>query len=154
LHDRIDALVAEAYGWPVDLSDDDVLTRLVALNTARAEEERKGLIRWLRPDYQRQRAGVVDAQSILEKDAQLAAPLLIDAKAQKPSFPTPERDRTAAVFAALLQARAPLGAKAIAGGFRQGAKVEPAIAKILAALARLGHAYTDDGRIYALRRAA
>jgi hypothetical protein len=52
LHDRIDAAVAEAYGWPVDLSDEEILLRLVALNKERAEEEARGLIRWLRPDYQ------------------------------------------------------------------------------------------------------
>ncbi len=34
------------------LSDADILTRLVALNRERAEEEKQGLIRWLRPKYQ------------------------------------------------------------------------------------------------------
>ncbi|MGJ8605930.1 MAG: class I SAM-dependent DNA methyltransferase [Marivita sp.] len=52
LHDQIDAAVAEAYGWPVDLSDEDILFRLVALNKERAEEEARGHIRWLRPEYQ------------------------------------------------------------------------------------------------------
>lgn len=52
LHDRIDAAVAEAYGWPVDLSDEEILTRLVALNKERHQEELNGHIRWLRPDYQ------------------------------------------------------------------------------------------------------
>src|SRR3546814_20436356 len=51
-HDTIDALVAEAYGWPANLSDAEVLTRLVALNTQRAAEEAKGLIRWLAPEFQ------------------------------------------------------------------------------------------------------
>ena len=51
-HDAIDAAVAEAYGWPSDLSDEDILTRLVALNKIRAAEEAKGLIRWLRPEFQ------------------------------------------------------------------------------------------------------
>jgi hypothetical protein len=32
--------------------DDIILERLVALNAQRAEEERNGLIRWLRPEYQ------------------------------------------------------------------------------------------------------
>jgi hypothetical protein len=36
----------------VDLSDEDILLRLVALNKTRAEEEARGHIRWLRPDYQ------------------------------------------------------------------------------------------------------
>lgn len=52
IHDRIDAAVADAYGWPADLSDDDILFRLVALNHERAAEEARGLVRWLRPEYQ------------------------------------------------------------------------------------------------------
>lgn len=52
IHDRIDAAVAEAYGWPADLDDEAILTRLVDLNRARAAEEAAGLVRWLRPDYQ------------------------------------------------------------------------------------------------------
>lgn len=35
-HKRLDAAVAAAYGWPADLSDDDVLERLFALNQERA----------------------------------------------------------------------------------------------------------------------
>ena len=52
LHDRLDAAVAAAYGWPVDLPDDELLARLVALNAERAAEEARGTIRWLRPEYQ------------------------------------------------------------------------------------------------------
>ncbi len=52
LHDQIDAAVADAYGWPADLSDDEILHRLVDLNRQRAAEEARGHIRWLRPDYQ------------------------------------------------------------------------------------------------------
>lgn len=52
LHDEIDAEVAAAYGWPADLSDDEILHRLVDLNRTRAAEEARGLVRWLRPDYQ------------------------------------------------------------------------------------------------------
>ncbi len=52
LHDQIDRAVAEAYGWPADLTDDEILHRLVDLNRERAAEESRGLVRWLRPDYQ------------------------------------------------------------------------------------------------------
>jgi hypothetical protein len=73
LHDELDAAVLEAYGWqdlkgsagvpPASSSspsgqdarapfEDELLTRLVALNHARAAEEQQWLIRWLRPDYQ------------------------------------------------------------------------------------------------------
>jgi hypothetical protein len=52
LHDRIDAAVFDAYGWPQDLTDEQILERLVALNHERAAEERRGIVRWLRPEYQ------------------------------------------------------------------------------------------------------
>lgn len=57
LHEQIDAAVADAYGWPVDLSRSEIVTRLVALNAERAKEEAEGNIRWLRPDYQIPRFG-------------------------------------------------------------------------------------------------
>ncbi|MCC7000983.1 MAG: class I SAM-dependent DNA methyltransferase, partial [Gemmatimonadaceae bacterium] len=52
LHDQLDRLVAEAYGWAWPMQKDEILERLVALHDERAEEEKRGLIRWLRPDYQ------------------------------------------------------------------------------------------------------
>jgi hypothetical protein len=57
IHDELDAAVLEAYGW-ADLHpltperEPELLARLVALNHARAAEEQRGHIRWLRPDYQ------------------------------------------------------------------------------------------------------
>jgi hypothetical protein len=35
-HTRLDAAVFAAYGWPADISDDDLLARLLALNLSRA----------------------------------------------------------------------------------------------------------------------
>jgi hypothetical protein len=52
LRDNLDRVVAEAYGWPVDISTEDVLFRLVELNATRAAEGRSGVIRWLRPEFQ------------------------------------------------------------------------------------------------------
>ena len=52
LHDQLDAAVAEAYGWPVDLTEQEILDRVVKLNAVRAREEEQGVIRWLRPEYQ------------------------------------------------------------------------------------------------------
>jgi len=40
-HQRLDAAVAAAYGWPADLTDDQILERLLALNLERAAEEAK-----------------------------------------------------------------------------------------------------------------
>lgn len=74
LHDDLDRAVFEAYGWN-DLAEqlvgkagattplpdkpeaqaqaeEELLSRLVALNTERANEEAQGLIRWLRPEFQ------------------------------------------------------------------------------------------------------
>jgi hypothetical protein len=40
-HKKLDAAVAAAYGWPADLSNDQILERLLALNLERAAEERQ-----------------------------------------------------------------------------------------------------------------
>ena len=52
IHDDLDDAVFDAYGWPKDLTDEQILERLVALNRERAEEEKNGLVRWLRPEFQ------------------------------------------------------------------------------------------------------
>ncbi|EJF08568.1 hypothetical protein O71_20202, partial [Pontibacter sp. BAB1700] len=52
LHTELDASVAAAYGWPANLPEEEILERLVALNKERAAEEARGLVRWLRPEYQ------------------------------------------------------------------------------------------------------
>jgi hypothetical protein len=57
LHEQIDAVVADAYGWSVDLAPSEIVARLVALNAERKAEEEAGTIRWLRPDYQAPRFG-------------------------------------------------------------------------------------------------
>jgi SAM-dependent methyltransferase len=159
LHERLDALVAAAYGWPKDLTDDEILARLVALNAERAAEERRGLVRWLRPDYQRVRAGVAPEPAKPEEEIveeQIEAPLVIAAagKAQKPAFPADDVARTAAVFDMLVGAGHPLDAAAIAARFRQGARAAPLIARILAAWARVGWVHTTDGKSFAIRRVA
>ncbi len=38
-HQKLDAAVAAAYGWPADLSDEQILEKLLALNLERAAEE-------------------------------------------------------------------------------------------------------------------
>lgn len=152
LHDDLDAVVAEAYGWPADLPDDDLLARLVALNKARAAEEARGIVHWLRPAYQRPRLGT-PAQAAGE---QVEANLVVaDEAAGKPGFPTDDMAQTAAVMAALAGAPGPLDAAAIAAGFRKSRNLEQRVGAVLAALSRLGFLTTaDGGRSYALRRVA
>ena len=153
LHERIDAHVAEAYGWPVTLSDEEIVARLVDLNAERAADEKRGIVHWLRPDYQMARAGIT--ASIAPKEEQLEAPRLVAADTvQKPLFPSDDIERAGAVFAALLAAPAPLDALALSRQFRQGARVEGQVARVLGSFARIGQVHTADGRIFALRRAA
>lgn len=153
LHDRLDAAVADAYGWPADLSDDDILARLVALNKERAAEEGRGLVRWLRPDYQIPRFGAPQEREELEL---VGAAARVETKAApKPSFPAEEVAQTAAVMSALATASGPLDAVSLAAGFKQGRRVAPKVAAVLAALARMGFVDSlDGGRTFMLRRAA
>jgi hypothetical protein len=39
--------LAEAYGWPADLSDIDIVARLVALNKERARRVTPAAMRWV-----------------------------------------------------------------------------------------------------------
>ncbi|MGJ4951174.1 class I SAM-dependent DNA methyltransferase [Bradyrhizobium sp. HKCCYLS20291] len=154
LHDRLDLAVSEAYGWPADLSDEDILARLVALNKQRAAEEKRGQVRWLRPDYQIPRfAKGVDKQAAAEEGAQ-AAVELIPAVEQKPSFPSGAVEQTAAVFAALTAASGPLDATTLAAQFKRTRTTEKKVGEVLASLARLGYVTTADGKTFALRKAA
>jgi hypothetical protein len=41
VHKRLDVAVAAAYGWPADLTDEQILEKLLALNLERAAEEAK-----------------------------------------------------------------------------------------------------------------
>lgn len=43
--------------WLATLTDEEILERLVALNAERAEEESRGIVRWLRPEFQNPTAG-------------------------------------------------------------------------------------------------
>jgi hypothetical protein len=52
MHDELDRLVADAYGWPWPLTTEDIHGRLVALHARRVEEEILGDVHWLRPQYQ------------------------------------------------------------------------------------------------------
>jgi hypothetical protein len=98
LHDDIDRAVLAAYGWedlapalvgkpggtlPLANPDpaqaaaqEELLARLVALNAERAAEEKRGLVRWLRPDFQcRDRAAAPrGVQTALEVEAETPAP--------------------------------------------------------------------------------
>ena len=150
LHDRIDDAVADVYGWPRDLTDEQIVERLVALNAERHAEEQAGKVRWLRPDYQIPKAGLTQIAPAAKAE-QIEA-MLPQAKAKKPAFPRDAIGQTAAVIADLRGGEA-LTAEAIARRYSQGRKVEKRVAATLDALVRLGHVVHDDDG-YRLRKAA
>ena len=161
LHDALDRLELEAYGWTDQPTDDQILERLVALNAERAAEEKAGTIRWLRPDYQIPKFGSDAEQNRLktERAAAKAAQLDFDGDdaddaAPKPKYPTGnELAETAAIMRALMTAPAPLSIATLASGFAQGKAVEKRVAVTVQALARLSHITTTDcGQTFALRR--
>lgn len=145
LHDRIDAAVAEAYGWPQDLEEEEILTRLVALNHERAAQEARGRVRWLRPDFQNPdgRAARVEKEQG-EMDVGVAAPA-----PDGPKLPEAQAELARAVRTLVASAATPLSSRDIASRFA-GKNTKAKIARVdamLAILAAIGQAEaTDDGR--------
>jgi hypothetical protein len=138
LHNKLDAAVADAYGWPADLSDEEILARLVALNRERAEEEKKGLIRWLRPEYQAARAKVGAAKEE-QIEAALEAP-----DAEAPPLPKDDADLVAMLRSRLRAVGKPIEPKALAQHFRDGGKGTRRVERGLRLLAAAGVVRRSD----------
>jgi hypothetical protein len=132
LHNKIDAAVVEAYGWPLDLPDEEILSGLVALNRERAEEEKRGIVRWLRPDYQAARAKVR-----VEKDEQIEADLELP-KAVAPELPKNDAALVATLRQTLRVIGKPAEAKEIAQRFRDGVRASRRVERGLRLLAAAG----------------
>ena len=62
-HERLDAAVAAAYGWPANLSDDEILSRLLELNLARAAAEQAPAIK----PPKRKRVAHDESQTVMEE---------------------------------------------------------------------------------------
>lgn len=144
IHDEIDAAVFDAYGWPHDLSDEQILERLVALNQERAAEERAGTVRWLRPDYQIPKFGQPAEQEQLAAD--LGTP--VEAAAGKPKWPTKLPDQIRLVRATLVGEEAPIDAKALSRRFTGGRKRDARITELLDTLTELGEVQQDGDRYF------
>jgi hypothetical protein len=141
LHDDLDRAVAEAYGWPEDLSTEDILFRLVELNAARAAEERSGLVRWLRPEFQRTAATQEGLGVEMEEEEQRPA------RAARLPWPPALPERVRAVRDYLMQTPAAVAPETVARNFIR-ARV-PEVAAILETLTALGQARMDDGAYHA-----
>jgi hypothetical protein len=147
LHEEIDRLTAEAYGWPVDMADEQILERLVALNTERAREEAAGHVRWLRPDYQIPRF----AKDVVAKSGDLElANNVVAIDAGKPAFPKDREDRAVAVLHLLEGRHVPMDAATIARQFKSGGKrIEPHVERALMTLERFGRVVKLSEQVYA-----
>lgn len=132
LHKKIDAAVAEAYGWAMDLSDEEILSRLVALNMERTEEERRGMVRWLRPEYQAARA-----KTFVPKDEQLEA-VLEAPEMEAPALPKDDAELVATLRRALRVIGKPVEPKVIAAQFREGGRGTKRVERGLQLLAAAG----------------
>jgi hypothetical protein len=143
-HDAIDEGVADAYGWGDEhragtLDEEMILTRLVALNKERAAEEARGLVRYLRPEFQDPgyRAPVATTLDLGEAAVAPVSNVI--------PWPATLPEQVGAVQSILAAAPAPLGAGDIARSFKgkRAATVRP----VLDALAGLGMARRlNDGR--------
>ncbi len=148
LHDELDAAVSAAYGWPATLADAEILERLVALNAERAAEEGRGIIRWLRPEYQdgKQSGRTKQDELALPEGDTPKKPTTKPAKRKaKGAWPATLAERVRAVEAALHGSGAPLTANDITKQFQ---RANPdTVAEILETLVTMGRAHErKDGK--------
>jgi hypothetical protein len=160
LHDDLDRAVFEAYGW-TDLADklvgrpgattplpdkspeqaeaeEELLMRLVELNKQRAEEESRGIIRWLRPEYQAPDAVQTEVDIAPKAAAAKQEPATAKGKA---TFPKAIPDQLRVLREAL--AERPHTMESLAGLFKR--KPMKAIEDGLLSLAAVGVAEFDAG---------
>jgi hypothetical protein len=147
IHDDLDAAVFDAYGWPHDLSDEDILCRLVDLNRERAAEEARGVIRWLRPEFQNPEGTKAATQATLpiETEAEPVLTAIPGTPEKKPPWPKSLAEQAQAVRSALSASPAGLTPEQLAKTFLR-ARIDR-VSDLLETLVSLGQARaTGDGR--------
>ncbi len=153
LHDQIDRATADAYGWPHDLTDEQILEKLVALNAERAAEEAAGHVRWLRPDYQIPRFAR-GAAAPKSGELDLGSTVVALDKAL-PAFPKDKGEQVMAIRAVLQASGRPMDAAAVSRAFKGGGKkIEQRVVQALATLVRYGDATPLPAGTFAARRTA
>ena len=184
LHDDLDAAVLEAYGWSDLLPllrvahgndapaegqtrdeakrafDEAVLERLVALNAERAAEEARGLVRWLRPEFQNPQHAPQHApqhvpehapeQTVIDTSAPDDAPddtPSAVAPAGKPQpWPKDAVAQVRAVADVLSASPVPLTLDAIAERFTARGAWKKRLPHVLDMLEAMSRARSEDGR--------
>lgn len=163
LHDELDQAVLDAYGWsdlapalvgkpggttpwpdkPAEQAEaeEELLSRLVALNAERAAEEARGHIRWLRPEFQNPGGTRAEQGEMEAEEAPVAA-----AAQKKPAWPKKLPEQVQALRSSLLAAPAPLTSTQVARHFNraQTRKVE----ELLETLVALGQVQRTKEGLY------
>jgi hypothetical protein len=154
IHDDLDAAVFDAYGWPHDLSDEEILQRLVELNHERAEEEKRGLIRWLRPEFQNPQGQKQEQIDLPEAEDEEATPKATKGKAnaipkaEKRDWPKTLPERVGKVREVLVGIGGPATVEAVAAHFTRAPKA--AVGELLETLVAVGQARQVDERRFAI----
>jgi len=137
--------VFAAYGWPAVLTDAEILERLVALNAERAAEEKRGVIHWLRPEYQAKgQAELVMPEREGKPAKKPKAPGPEAARASKSPWPQKMAERVQLVESALHRFGAPATPGDLAKQFKRAKAAD--VAEILETLATLGRARRQNGK--------
>ena len=141
IHDELDNAVFDAYEWQ-DLKDHQktkaeieeiILSRLVALNAERAEEERNGIIRWLRPEYQ---APNEVTQQLLTEVMETEETVIIPT--EQKTFPKQPKDQLATIRDLLRTNTNEWTVEQIAAQFKNGGKYKNTITENLERLEWFG----------------
>lgn len=155
LHDDLDRAVLEAYGWSdlIALLDDparaeeleqSLLERLVALNAERAAEEKQGLVRWLRPEYQNPGGGGQEGMKLPASAAKVAS----TEKVEKEVWPEGLKERLMVVRGKVMAAGGAVSVGEIAPMFKGVRKGE--IEEILESLSELGQIREVEKGLYGI----
>jgi hypothetical protein len=137
--------VLNAYGWPRDLPTKS-LARLVELNKERRAEEARGVVRWLRPEYQAPAAKkiVVDEQGKLDI---VHVPSAAKVATGRTRWPKTLPERVTAIRGLLAGQPKPAQLEDLARRFRRAPREE--VQEVLNALVALGLARRLDDSRYA-----
>lgn len=160
LHDELDAAVLDAYGWsdltpalvgkPGGLTpcrtktpeqeeaEEILLERLVALNAERAAEEARGIVRWLRPEFQNPK-GPTERQTLIPD----AAPTVAPGPAVKRPRPKNLAEQFRSIREVLAEQPAPVAPVDVARSFKRAQTKR--VTELLETLESLGQARKSDG---------
>ncbi|RLC08512.1 MAG: class I SAM-dependent DNA methyltransferase, partial [Deltaproteobacteria bacterium] len=146
LHDELDKAVFDAYGWSDTLTDEEILERLVALNSERSAEEAQGKIRWLRPEFQNPQGSSTEQQELDVDDKKQAPKVKRSASiASRAPWPKSLPDQVRVLREVLADHTTPATAETIARQFTRARKDK--VEEILQTLVTLGQAReVEDGR--------